>query len=197
MLTAIRRTFPKVEHLADITVEQLNDFVVKLKKGGMAANTVLHNVIIIAQFSKRNGRPGSPGNCNCLSKPCLFPGFTRKRNWRSSLGACDTWELALFATFLMTGFREQEVMYLAWSDVSLQLRTMRVTPSPQLDSLRNDPKNAKIPLHAELAELLGPSSPPARRPVCLSFTGREPRTKHALDQCKAVAERRGLDPDEV
>jgi hypothetical protein len=44
--------------LSDITVEQLNDFVVKLKKGGMSANTVLHNVIIIAQFSKRNGRPG-------------------------------------------------------------------------------------------------------------------------------------------
>ena len=35
--------------LSEITVEQLNDFVVKLKKGGMSVNTVLHNVIIIAQ----------------------------------------------------------------------------------------------------------------------------------------------------
>ena len=34
--------------LSDITVEQLNDFVVKLKKGGMSANTVLHNVIIVS-----------------------------------------------------------------------------------------------------------------------------------------------------
>jgi hypothetical protein len=27
-------------------------------KSGMSANTVLHNVVIIAQFSKRNGRAG-------------------------------------------------------------------------------------------------------------------------------------------
>ena len=33
-------------------VENLNDFIVTLKKGGMPPNTVLHNVIIIAQFCK-------------------------------------------------------------------------------------------------------------------------------------------------
>ncbi len=44
--------------LDTISVEDLNDFLVKLKKGGMSPNTVLHNVIIIAQFFRRNGRPG-------------------------------------------------------------------------------------------------------------------------------------------
>ena len=44
--------------LDTISVEDLNDFVVKLKKSGMSPNTVLHNVIIIAQFFRRNGRPG-------------------------------------------------------------------------------------------------------------------------------------------
>src|SRR5437016_3073550 len=69
--------------LSDITVEQLNDFVVKLKKGGMSANTVLHNVIIIAQFSKRNGGLGLPNSCNCQNRSCLFPRSTRSRSWRS------------------------------------------------------------------------------------------------------------------
>jgi|SRR6266571_161918 len=41
-----------------VSVEDLNDFIVTLKKGGMSPNTVLHNVIIIAQFCKRNGRSG-------------------------------------------------------------------------------------------------------------------------------------------
>jgi len=44
--------------LETISTEELADFVVELKKSGMSANTVLHNVVIIAQFCKRNGRPG-------------------------------------------------------------------------------------------------------------------------------------------
>lgn len=58
---AVLRRFAK--HFAGktldaVSVEDLNDFIVTLKKGGMSPNTVLHNVIIIAQFCKRNGRSG-------------------------------------------------------------------------------------------------------------------------------------------
>ncbi|HYZ84475.1 MAG TPA: hypothetical protein VE621_08735 [Bryobacteraceae bacterium] len=41
-----------------VTVEQLNEFIIALMKHGMSATTVLHNVIIIAQSFRRNGRPG-------------------------------------------------------------------------------------------------------------------------------------------
>jgi hypothetical protein len=62
------------------------------------------------------------------------------------LAACDRSELAMFATYLVTGFREQEVMHLFWSDVSFQLRTIRVTAKPDLsDSFPNDLKNARSP----------------------------------------------------
>ena len=40
--------------------------------------------------------------------------------------ACSDTERALFTTFLLTGFREQEVMFLRWSDVNFELRTVRV-----------------------------------------------------------------------
>ena len=43
--------------LQQISIEELNEFVIKLRKSGLSANTVLHNVIIIAQFCRRNGRP--------------------------------------------------------------------------------------------------------------------------------------------
>jgi hypothetical protein len=41
-----------------ISTDELDDFVVHLKKTGMESNTVLHNVVIIAQFFKRSGRGG-------------------------------------------------------------------------------------------------------------------------------------------
>ena len=52
-----------------ISVDELNGFVVHLKKSGMEANTVLQNVVIIAQFFKRNRRGGITahhGIASCL-----------------------------------------------------------------------------------------------------------------------------------
>ena len=48
------------------------------------------------------------------------------------LAACDSWERALFFTFLLTGFREQEVMHLFWKDLNLNVRTVRVLSKPEL-----------------------------------------------------------------
>jgi hypothetical protein len=56
VLTRFDEHFPGRE-LPQISNEELNDFIIKLRKSGLAANTVLHNVIIIAQFCRRNGRP--------------------------------------------------------------------------------------------------------------------------------------------
>jgi site-specific recombinase XerC len=56
VLTRFDEQFPGRE-LQQISIEELNEFVIKLRKSGLSANTVLHNVIIIAQFCRRNGRP--------------------------------------------------------------------------------------------------------------------------------------------
>ena len=52
-----------------VSVEDLNDFIVTLKKGGMSPNTVLHNVIIIPQFCKRNGAAGAFALTNLVASP--------------------------------------------------------------------------------------------------------------------------------
>jgi len=179
--------------LADITVEQLNDFVVKLKKGGMSANTVLHNVIIIAQFSKRNGRPGITKQLQLPEQSLPLPKVYTEEELATFLSACDTWELALFATFLLTGFREQEVMYLFWRDVSFQLRTIRVTAKPDLGFSPKRSEEREIPLHAELAKLL--ERHPRRGDAQFIFPSPAGnREQNLLLKCKAVAERSGLDP---
>jgi hypothetical protein len=50
--------FTNRSNVQDISAEDLNRFIVDLMKNQhMAANTVIHNVIIVAQFFKRQGRP--------------------------------------------------------------------------------------------------------------------------------------------
>ena len=44
--------------------------------------------------------------------------------------ACDEEERLWFEFFLMTGMREQEVMYTYWSDVNLNKHVVRVTHKP-------------------------------------------------------------------
>ena len=179
--------------LMDISVEEMNDFVVKLKKGGMSANTVLHNVIIIAQFSKRNGRPGITKHLQLPGQVLPLPKVYTEEQLETFLGACDDWERTLFSTFLMTGFREQEVMYLFWVDVSFQLRTIRVTAKKDLGFSPKRCEEREIPLHVELAKLL--TCHPRQDSSHFVFpspTGN--REQNMLLKCKAVAERCGLDP---
>jgi hypothetical protein len=63
-------------------------------------------------------------SCNCRGI-CSLPKLYKEQESAKFLAACDPSELAMFATYLLTGFREQEGMYLFWSDVSFQLRTIR------------------------------------------------------------------------
>jgi site-specific recombinase XerC len=110
-----------------ISTEELNDFVVHLKKSGMESNTVLHNVVIIAQFFKRNGRSGIMRQLQLPERSVPLPKEYREADLAKFFAVCDPRERALFATFLMTGFREQEIMYLFSTDVNVALRTVRVT----------------------------------------------------------------------
>ena len=100
----------------------------------------------------------------------------------------------LFSTFLLTGFREQEVMYLFWSDVNLQLRTVRVTAKPELSFYPKRWEERQVPAPAEL---IAEFQKHTHRPNC-QFVFPSPagnREQHMLDRCKAVAKRAGLDPE--
>jgi len=66
------------------------------------------------------------------------------------LVACDSWERALFSTFLFTEFREQEVMYLFWKDLNPKLRTVRVLSKPDLKFYPKRWEEREVPVPAEL-----------------------------------------------
>ncbi len=176
-----------------ISADDLTRFVVALKKDhGLGANTVLHNAVIIAQFLKRQGRGGITRELQLPERITSLPKEYREQDLARFFAACYDVERALFSTFLLTGFREQEVMYLFWGDVNLSLRAMRVTAKPDFDFYPKRWEEREVPAPAELFEQLKNH---ARRPNCPfvfpSPTGN--REQHMLDRVKAVAQRAGLD----
>ena len=90
----------------DISAEDLNRFIVDLMKNQhMAANTVIHNVIIIAQFFKRQGRPNITRELHLPGGSRPFPCEYREQDLARFFAACNEREQVLFSTFLMTGLQ--------------------------------------------------------------------------------------------
>lgn len=177
-----------------ISSEDLTRFVVTLKRDHkLGANTILHNAVIVAQFLKRHGRNGVLRQLQLPERITSLPKEYREEDLARFFEACYDSERVLFSTFLLTGFREQEVMYLFWSDVNLPLQTVRVTAKPELGFYPKRWEERQIPAPAELiAELQKHTHRPNSQFVFPSPTGN--REQHMLDRCKAVAKRAGLNP---
>ena len=100
-----------------------------------------------------------------------FPKEYREDNLGQFFEACYDSERVLFSTFLLTGFREQEVMYLFWSDINLQLQTVRVTAKP-LGGAANPRSGITYCRTSE-------AHPAPELPVCVSVAHWKPRAAYA------------------
>ena len=178
-----------------IPIAELNNYVVHLKRdAGMSANTVLHNTIIIAQFLKRCGRGGITALLDLPERITTLPKEYRQNDLDRFFKVCDDRERALFYTFLLTGFREQEVMYLSWGDINLDLHTIRVTAKPALGFYPKRWEEREVPVAVHLIEILkGHRRQGQTRFVFPSSRGN--REQHMLDRCKDVARRAKLNPE--
>jgi integrase len=175
-----------------ITPDDLNDFMVHLKKKHRLENNSLrHNMVIVAQFMKKQGRPGLMKHMELPEAVRSLPREYTDEELEKFFGACKPEERCLFATFLLTGFREMEVVHLTWSDVNFKLNTIRMTAKPELGFSPKRWEEREVPAATYLMDLLkahphhGTSrfvfpSPPGNREY------------HMLDKCKAVAERAKL-----
>jgi hypothetical protein len=164
-----------------ISGDDLTRFVVTLKKDhGLGSNTILHNAVIVAQFLKRHGRSGITKELPLPERITPLVKIYRHEELARFFAACSDAERALFATFLLTGFRKQEVMFLRWSDVNFELRTVRVTSKPELGFYPKRWEDREIPASVELIDELRKHT---HRPNCQfvfpSPTGN--REQHMLD----------------
>ena len=111
--------------------------------------------------------------------------------------ACDPEERLWFQFFLMTGEREQEVMYSRKTDVNCTACIVRVTHKPDRGWTPKAYKEREIPIPPELAERLKEWIAKSDKNCDLLFPTAGCRPKlDFLDRLKAVAERAKLNPDD-
>ena len=111
------------------------------------------------------------------------------------LHACEPNERLWFEFFLMTGMREQEVMYMYWSDIKLSKCTVRVTHKPDLDWTPKAYKEREIPIPESLIASLKAAKPKhGDCPLVFPTSGCKPKLDF-LDCCKAIAKRARLNPE--
>jgi integrase/recombinase XerD len=109
--------------------------------------------------------------------------------------ACEPADRLLFRFFLMTGFREQEVMYCAWKNVNFVASTVSVRYKPEYDWSPKAYKEREVPVPAALLKELKEAKSRATSPL-LFPTGSGQPEGHMLRILKDTVERAGLDPAE-
>ncbi len=178
-----------------ITPDDLNQFMVRLKQQHrLDNNSVIHNMIIVAQFLKKQGRPGMTGRIEMPEPVKSLPEEYTDQELDAFFAACTPEEHTLYATFLLTGFREQEVVHLFWEDISFTLNTVRVTAKPDLGFSPKRWEEREVPVPQGLTRLL--KALPVRKNGRFVFPSpRGNRELHMLDKCKEIAERAKLDPE--
>src|SRR5262249_20962745 len=151
-------------------------------------------MIIVAQFLKQHGKAGVTKNLGLPERVITLPREYSDRDLERFFAACTQAERALFSTFLFTGFREQEVVHLFWTDLIFELSVIRVTAKPALGFSPKRWEDREVPVPRALLEMLG--SHPRREACKFVFPSpRGNREQHMLDHCKEIAKRAELDPE--
>jgi integrase/recombinase XerD len=110
---------------------------------------------------------------------------------------CDAKERLWFEFFLMTGMREQEVMYCYWRDVNLGAATVRITHKPDRNWTPKAYKEREIPIPAKLVASLKQWKAKSDKTCNLVFPTSGCNVKmNFLDDLKAAAERAKLNPED-
>src|SRR5216683_2170337 len=124
------------------------------------------------------------------------PEVYEQEELRKLFAACDAEERLWFEFFLMTGEREQEVMFTYWSDVNFAACTVKVSHKPDAGWTPKAYKEREIPIPSKLTKSLKAWKAKSAKTCALVFptAGCKPKLDF-LDCLKAVAERAKLDAD--
>ena len=111
------------------------------------------------------------------------------------LEVCEPNERLWFEFFLMTGMREQEVMYTYWSDINFAKCTVKVSHKPDRDWTPKAYKEREIPVPESLiVSLKRLKTGHGNCNLVFATSGCKPK-KDFLDCCKAIAKRAKLNPE--
>ena len=125
------------------------------------------------------------------------PEIYEKEELEKVFAACDAEEKLWFEFFLMTGMREQEVMYCYWRDINFAGSILKVSHKPDRGWTPKAYKEREIPVPTKLINNLKEWKKKADKTCNLVFATKGCNVKmNFLDDLKAVAERAKLNPDD-
>jgi integrase len=161
-----------------------------------APRSVYNKFENLMSFLKAQGIRGLVGKNDWPRYTEEEPEIYEPKDLDKLFAACNAEERLWYQFFLMTGEREQEVMFTNWSDVNFAASTVRVSHKPDAGWTPKGYKEREIPIPAKLAKSLKASKAKSAKDCSLVFptAGCRPRLDF-LDCLKAVAERAKLDPD--
>jgi integrase/recombinase XerD len=188
----------KKQYLEDIDRKDLLRFSAFLRdEKEQAPRTCWNKFANVMSFLKANGVRGLVGKHDWPRYTEEEPEIYEEEELGVLFKACDDVERLWFEFFLMTGEREQEVMYTYWSDINLNRATVRVTHKTDRGWTPKAYKEREIPIPANLVKSLKVWKAKADKTCNIVFptAGCNPKLNF-LDDLKVVAERAKLDPDD-
>lgn len=120
-----------------------------------------------------------------------------RREHVSNPFSCDEEERVYFKFFLMTGMREQEVIYTFWENINVKQGVVTVTAKPGHGFSPKDYEEREIPIPDELVALLSEWKRKHEHGSPFIFPTRNGAAKFDfLDICERIGKRAKLNPDE-
>src|ERR1700690_4162691 len=185
-------------NLEDIDRKDLLKFCAFLRdEKDQAPRSVYNKFENLMSFLKAQGIRGLVGKNDWPRFTEEEPEIYEKEELDKLFAKCDAEERLWYEFFLMTGLREQEVMYTYWSDINFAASTVRVSHKPDRGWTPKAYKEREIPIPAKLEKRPKEWKAKASRDCNLLFPTGGCRPKlDFLDCLKAVAERAKLDADD-
>ncbi|MGA7924541.1 MAG: tyrosine-type recombinase/integrase, partial [Candidatus Sulfotelmatobacter sp.] len=189
---------PKL-YVEDIDRKDLLKFSAFLRdEKEQAPRSVYNKFENVMTFLKANGIRGLVGKNDWPRYTEEEPETYEDDELDTLFAACDEEERLWFEFFLMTGEREQEVMYTYWSDINFKAFTVRVSHKPDRGWTPKAYKEREIPIPAKLATSLRAWKARADKSCSLVFPTAGCNVKmNFLDDLKAVAERAKLNKEDL
>lgn len=197
-------------YMDEITRLDLLRYKTWLVKEGNAVRTACNKVGRLSQFHRYINKL-DPGKGLITTKDLKFTEEMVSAYSQEELdkffAACTEAQHLLFTTFLQSGCRMQELMFLTWGNLDFEREVLQVRANPEHGFTVKDSEEREIPLPSDLAARLkkvmeskkAPEGEKAQESIKheLVFPTRsgKPNWKW-LDQCKAIAKKAGMNPED-
>ena len=144
----------KKELVKDVDRKDCLEFMRHLYSIGNEARTVYNRIGIVQQWLRLNDITGL---LHGRDKPNFVTNMRemyQPEDLEALFKACDAEERIRYLFFLLTGERDKEVRYTAWSDIDFNRKCVRVTAKKQLGFKPKDKEEREIPVPAALLDAL-------------------------------------------